>query len=401
MIKIKRIAALGATSLTGAALLVGAPTAAWAKPPAVARVLFVAPNGADSAKPGVPFCRAAHPCHTISFAVTKAAAGDAVLVAPGTYPEGVTVPKRLTLGVWHRGPGRPTVDAKNKANGFLISGPAAAGTVVTGFSVQNATHEGILALRTSHVTITGNVVTHNDTGFNDKKAQPPDECAVQGEIPGDCGEAIHLMTTSDSQVVRNVVNHNVGGILLTDEFGPTARNLIARNIVTDNAADCGITLPSHNADALSSNGTRQPSKGGVYKNLVLGNLSARNGGAGILVAVAVPGAASYDNGIGFNTVFGNGLPGVTVHTHAPNQDVNGTVVAFNAVGPNAPKGDPDAAGVTQSTGVLFNSDVVPVKGAVVAANRFVGLHFGVWTHNAHAAVFANKFVNVAVPVTQT
>ena len=100
--------------------------------------------------------------------------------------------------------------------------------------------------------------------------------------------------------------------------------------------------------------------------------------AAVAVPVPAPGAVSYDNGIGFNTVFGNGLPGVTVHTHAPNQDVNGTVVVFNAVGPNAPKGDPDA-GVTQSTGVLFNSNVVHVKGDVVAVNLFIGLHVGVWT----------------------
>ena len=47
------------------------------------------------------------------------------------------------------------------------------------------------------------------------------ECQAAGEVPGDCGEGIHLMSVADSTVAGNYVTGNSGGILLTDEFGPT------------------------------------------------------------------------------------------------------------------------------------------------------------------------------------
>ena len=40
--------------------------------------------------------------------------------------------------------------------------------------------------------------------------------------PDDCGEALHLQTVTGSTVSGNLVQDNVGGILLTDEDGPTA-----------------------------------------------------------------------------------------------------------------------------------------------------------------------------------
>jgi hypothetical protein len=49
-------------------------------------------------------------------------------------------------------------------------------------------------------------------------------CVAQ---PDDCGEAHHLQSVSNSVVRDNLVRDNVGGILLTDEDGPTYGNLIA------------------------------------------------------------------------------------------------------------------------------------------------------------------------------
>jgi parallel beta-helix repeat protein len=61
----------------------------------------------------------------------------------------------------------------------------------------------------------------------------------------DCGEGIHLMGAAHSSVVRNEVEDNSGGVLLTDETGPNHDNLISGNSVHDNPFDCGITLASH------------------------------------------------------------------------------------------------------------------------------------------------------------
>ena len=85
----------------------------------------------------------------------------------------------------------------------------------------------------------------------------------------------------------------------TDEFGPTHDNLIAHNVIKDNVSDCGVTVPGHNPMALDSNGHRQPSVAGDYRNVIADNVITGNGvmgeGAGVIFANASAGSASYDN----------------------------------------------------------------------------------------------------------
>jgi Periplasmic copper-binding protein (NosD) len=170
------------------------------------------------------------------------------------------------------------------------------------------------------------------------------------------------------------VTRNSGGILVTDESGPATRNQIVGNVARDNATDCGITLPSHNPKALSASGTRQPRTAGVHHNLVKGNTVVDNGakgeGAGVLIAAAGPGMAAYDNAVVGNTIRGNGMPGITVHSHTPNQDVSGNVFAGNDIGPNNLHGDPDAR-VSVTTGILVFSATVPTS-ETVRANHVHG-----------------------------
>ena len=66
-------------------------------------------------------------------------------------------------------------------------------------------------------------------------------------------------------VTDNLVEHNAGGILLSDETGPKHDNLIARNTLKDNIYDCGLTLPTHTTT------------NGVYGNTVEDNTVTGNG----------------------------------------------------------------------------------------------------------------------------
>jgi nitrous oxidase accessory protein NosD len=236
----------------------------------------------------------------------------------------------------------------------------AGGSSIEGFTIRGAFGEGILVKGLSHVRINDNTVTGNDLGTPANTSYF--ECQPQGEIPGDCGEGVHLMSTSRSKVEHNKSTGNSGGFLVTDEFGPATGNWIVGNLAKDNATDCGITLPSHNPHALSANGKRQPTKGGVYRNVVIGNTVDANGlkgeGAGVLLAAAGPGMAAYDNKIISNTIRGNSMPGVTIHSHTPNQDVSDNVIVYNKIGTNNLKGDPDAK-VHKTTGILVFSAVVP------------------------------------------
>ncbi len=150
--------------------------------------------------------------------------------------------------------------------------------------------------------------------------------------PGDCGEGIHLISADNSTVSDNTVTGNSGGILLTDENGPAEGNLIASNNVFANSYDCGITIAGHHL-GTTTNGTTWstvlPSVGGVFNNTVRDNQSTDNGvlgqGGGVLLATGTPGGAVYDNLVEGNFISGNGLAGVTVHSHSPGEDLSGNI----------------------------------------------------------------------------
>ena len=116
-------------------------------------MFVVSPRGSDSNS-----CTAWAPCATIGHAVSLAADGDTVVVRRGTYTEDVTILVGLTL----RGVGNPTIDAAGLDNAIVVTG---AGATVEGFTVENATFEGILVRNTHGVTIRNNVVKANDQGI--------------------------------------------------------------------------------------------------------------------------------------------------------------------------------------------------------------------------------------------
>jgi parallel beta-helix repeat protein len=371
--------------------------------------LYVSPRGSDRAP-----CTQARPCRTISHAVAVAHPGEQIDVEPGSYREQVLVTKRLTIQGVHL----PIIDARGHGRGIVLAGAGAAGSVVRGLAVQNATYEGILALVTTRVTIAHNVVRHDDRGYFNhqftgecgKNGQPPGVAVFADLRSGGCGEAIHLASSSGSRVVDNIVTGNTGGIYLTDESGPAAHNLIVGNRVVDNAFDCGITLASHSHRAVTATGKVQPRLGGVYDNTIRGNVANRNGmqlsGAGILVAAAFTGGAAYGNVIIGNTVNDNGLPGVALHSHDPHQDLNGNVIRDNIVGrnalgaPNEGPGDGDA-GIHQTAGILVWSAFGRITGLQVSGNHISGNYFGIWTQRApQLRRDANRYSNVRVPLSQ-
>ncbi|HEY3727213.1 MAG TPA: right-handed parallel beta-helix repeat-containing protein [Solirubrobacteraceae bacterium] len=368
---------------------------------ASASTLYVSTRGKDKNP-----CTKTKPCRTIGRGIQKAHRNDTVSVGRGTYHAEVKISEPLSLV----GTKNPVIDAKGKDNGVLISGSGAAGAMVKGFVVKNATFEGILAMRTANVTIAKNTVENNDRGG--KSAHPTGECAVAGNVPGDCGEGLHLMSVMQSQVLDNTVKNNAGGILITDELGPTAFNVIARNRALNNVLDCGITLAGHNSKAVSAGGVPQPPVAGVYDNYISNNTANRNGtrgqGGGILIAAPGPGTGAYNNVINGNTANNNGLAGITLHSHAPGQYLNGNVITNNRVSHDGiagngigKPGDSDF-GVTNTVGILVGSAVSTLQGTVVANNTISNVFYGVWTKNVPAtAVSSNAFNGVTTPVTST
>lgn len=348
---------------------------------------------------------------TIGAAVSAASSGDTVVVCSGTYHELVTVPAGKPLTI--KGTGHPVVDANGLSDpatgqfsGVLV---LASGTTIEGLTVENASGEGILvqglAAPVTHVRIRDNRVIGNDLGNATGTVitdSPYAECNGVPGIPGDCGEGIHLWAVADSSVTGNFVSHDSGGVLLTDETGPTHGNLIAFNTVSDNTFDCGVTLAGHNP-AAAPDGVPDPAVAGVYDNTVAHNVATGNGlkgqGSGILMATPFPGGAVYDNTVVGNYASGNALAGVTVHMHAPGQDLNGNVVTGNLIGTNNVNGDRDSQPFALETaGVLVraaDSLSITVTGNVISHNTD-----GIWITSNVTVTGAthNLFIDVGTPV---
>jgi hypothetical protein len=384
------------------------------------KTLYVSPYawpwGADRS------CRSAR-FRTIQSAVNAARPGSTVVVCKGTYHEQVVISKPLSL--WGQ---RATIDQKGVTPTFQVTIPGLGTATIfaavvmlssdirfSGFTVTHAQGEGILAAGLgsdiSGISISRNAVVHNDLGGGVPPASTYFQCAAQGQVPGDCGEGVHFTGVAYSQITRNYIADNSGGVLLSDDTGPTHNNLVANNVVTGNASDCGITVPGHNPNALNAKGQPQPSVAGVYRNIIRGNVVTNNGnkgeGAGVLFANAGPGTASYDNLVQGNYIAGNELAGVTMHAHTipPGafEDLNGNRVIGNAIGKNNLGGDPlDAPASPEdlaTTGILVFSGGTPVT-VTIAFNHIFNNHFGIWLSKPVTAsgLRTNAFTNVTIPI---
>jgi parallel beta-helix repeat protein len=225
----------------------------------------------------------------------------------------------------------------------------------------------------SDVTIWGNQVLSNNKSLNIAGMTCPGLPAFETNEDDDCGEGIHLIAVDHSTVAQNDVELNSGGILITDETGPTFENLITGNTVRNNPFDCGITLASH--PPAPSTGAALPF--GIYNNTISQNQSTGNGtqvpgaGAGIGIFAPFPGTRNSGNVIIGNTLTYNGLPGVTMHNHAaspmaPPVNMNDNVVVGNTIIRNG--SDTEDAATSGPTGINIFS-VAPVTGTVISQNQ--------------------------------
>lgn len=318
---------------------------------------------------------------TISAAVAAASPGDTIRVWEGTYTEQVVITKSLSLVAVEKG--EAIIDAKGLANGIFVNGMWAApnagvmDVLISGFKIRNANFEGILVANGSDVTIVNNHVLDNNKALDIATPACPGIPAFETNEGEDCGEGIHLMGADHSSVVRNEVENNSGGILISDETGASRNNLISGNHVHDNPYDCGITMASH-GPATSVIPTAKVSFG-VMNNTIAHNDSSHNGfqvpgaGAGVGMFAPFPGTTASGNVVVDNDLHNNGLPGVTMHNHAaasspaPPVNLNDNIIVGNRISGNA--ADTADAGTSAPTGINVYS-VAPITGTVISQNVF-------------------------------
>ncbi len=379
----------GARRFVGAALIVFAVGAIVAGSSAAdpSATLWASPTGSGTA------CSAPAPC-SLAIAVSTAPSGATVRARGGTYTGGIVISTPIDLD----GSGGAVLDASTSANGVGIQ-ITASGSTVDHFTVENATYEGILVgtspTASSGAPVTGVTIDHSSVIDNDQgiTASPPTgECAPTAGGPGDCGEGIHFVAVTNSVVEHTNVSDNAGGILLTDEFGPTSNNELDHNTILNNTDDCGVTIASHTAN-------------GVFDNLVDHNQADGNGvagqGAGYLIAGGGPFTQAYGNVISHNEASGNGLGGVTIHQHFVG-NLNGNTIDHNQLSNNNVDGDFDFATPDPvTTNIIVASGPPgalppplqpgPITGTVIDHNQLSNAAIGIWTLNAPSAIDKNQF----------
>jgi parallel beta-helix repeat protein len=306
-------------------------------------------------------------------------------VAPGTYKEHVLIHKPLSL--IGAGADSSIIDATGLAHGMFLDGfdyPGLNNVIIAGFTVKNALYEGVLVVSTSDATIRDNRIVDNDmipgVVFGSGIACPgpqPGTGTYETDESGDCGGGLHLVGTVHSIVSGNTLSGNGDGVLISDETAESRDNLIFGNTATDNPPECGIVLASH--PPMGSSGPFFAPHFGVDNNTVAENVSSRNGvkvggaGVGLFSDGQGPGRVS-GNVIIRNTLTGNGLPGVALHTHAgpafhaPLDNMDGNMIIGNSISGNG--ADTADTATDGPAGININSGGggSPVRGTIISQN---------------------------------
>ena len=408
--KFRLIWTILASAGLAAGLVAGATATAIPASAGVARKLadlYVAPPTERSDLS--PACKTAG-FTDINDAVSQAIAGETVVVCPGTYTGSVSITTNssaqpaITTGVEVNksidlvGLHGATIDAAGLDTGVTFYDATSA--ELKGFTITGALGEGVYALVSTKITIEDNVVKGDDTG---NAASGYAECKTPTGLQDSCGYGIHFLSVTHSNVTDNTIELNSGGILLTDEWGPTHANSVRGNLVKDNEPFSGIDLASNSDAALSSLGAPTSKLGGIYGNTISHNIVVSNGtggqGGGIMITAKVKGGGAYDNLLTGNEIDSNGLGGITILKQYALSDLNSNTISDNFIGAN------NVAGKTAdpaTTGVFVERDyaTLPPVAVSVYDNTISFDHFGIFDNAGGSKLtrFGNHFVHVVVDV---
>ena len=239
----------------------------------------------SNAAPAAPYTNWAGASTNIQGAITAAASGDEILVAPGVYRVDVAVglpdDKRLTLRSTQRR--AAIIDAQHLCRGIMIFG---ANSVVDGFTVRNgrdAVYAGGIYTEVD-CTIRDCLVTSNQAyggaGVFMYGAATVENCTIQSNLATLCGGGVMFYSDSTGMVRNCTISDNVasnygGGVYI--QYGGTLSNCwISGNRVLEADAGGGGVY-------MSAQGT---TNGGALVNSVICDNSSSQDGGGIYFAGA-------------------------------------------------------------------------------------------------------------------
>ena len=221
---------------------------------------------------------------TVQDAITAAAAGDTVIVRPGTYEENIDFLGKAITVRSAEGPELTILDGGDKNTTVTFWSGEGTDSVLDGFTITNGNgkyfssiyHGGGIHCEGASPTISNNIITRNYARF---------------------GSGISCLSFSDAVIVNNQIIRNDahfgggGGLAVRDNSSP----LIADNVIALNTSEIhgggiycfGASLPTITGNLLSENSCK--SKGGaitcrvgsdalITHNRIVGNNAKRTGG---------------------------------------------------------------------------------------------------------------------------
>jgi len=207
---------------------------------------------------------------TIQEAVEWAAAGDKIIVDPGTYYETIEIDKPLEI-ISSSGPEETVVSGFNKyAYVFRVR---VDNVTISGFTIKDATR-GVYFEVANNCHISNNTVTntrdpitlyHSNTGVKN--------VVENNEVHSNTGDGIKLERTKNNIVKNNIITSNANGLSLKQVYN----SVVHGNIITKNGQ--GITLKGRN-NTISNNNISDNDGYAIalegHSNLIVNNTASNN-----------------------------------------------------------------------------------------------------------------------------
>lgn len=247
---------------------------------------------------------------TVGAAITAAAAGDTVLVCPGTYIETVNFGGKAIAVRSTDGPSVTVLDGNAVDSVVILTAGETATSILEGFTIRNGRAQfsgGGIRIAGASPVIRRNLIVSNagcdslGIGVNFGSPLIEDNTIANNRqnlcVGGTLGGGISILGTSTAIIRRNLIygNGNVGfggGIGLNSAGSPTIEyNVISGNNATDGG---GIGMLNDASPSIRGNlivGNEAQSGGGIYwvtpssvpgillvNNTIVGNLSSAGSG---------------------------------------------------------------------------------------------------------------------------
>ena len=247
---------------------------------------------------------------TIQSAIDAATAGDTVLVAPGTYHEGIDFKGKAITVTSAQGAGVTAIDGSGSVRVVNFSTGEGAGSVLQGFTIQHGYTAGAngyfgagIQVLSASPTITGNIVADNiacghGAGIYVSFGSPLiqgntiSRNSQQAGCSGGNGGGVYIGGASSAQLIGNTISANKndfgGGVALFASGTPTLLN----NRIFGN------TAPYYGGGLYAVN----QSDASVVQNLVYSNTAQLGGGMYFLIPSGTRGPQLVNNTFADNTV---------------------------------------------------------------------------------------------------